>query len=617
MAASILCLAGLIGMGLWHALSAGGEGSATGWTIMSRAAEVLEIQAGTEEKHHSSAPADRDFFETAFRFPKRQIDLSGREVAAGIIPHHLLAADLIAEFFDNLRGRDYDTVILLGPNHPNAGDAEVISSVEDWQTPYGTLAVDRDFSFELSARVNIAMDEEVIAEEHSIASEVSFIKKTFPRAKFVPIILKSAVPSPEAAELAKALFEVSQGRKILVLASVDFSHYEDSVTAQAHDRESIRALENSDGGKIYGLDLDSPASISALLEFSRLAGAGFDLLNNSNSALLADKPDLESTTSYVTGYFTSPPPDLSGREVRMLFFGDLMLDRGVKGQIEGKGLDYLFSTLDERGFFSGYDLVGANLEGTVTAGGNHHDPVKENDFAFMPEFVGGLKKYNFNFFNLANNHIDDQGKRGVEETRQYLDELGFAYAGCEGGRVGDCSGRIMELAGHRVGLVGLNALWNSFDLEKAVELVSRLKSEADFTVVSIHWGEEYAPQFSASQQSLARRLIDAGADAVIGHHPHVAQGAEIYQGKIIFYSLGNFVFDQYFSEETQEELGIGLTFSKGGLALTLYPLKSRWSRLELMAAGEKDEFLKHLSEISPLADGFKDSLQKGSFFLKD
>ncbi|MDD5032224.1 MAG: AmmeMemoRadiSam system protein B, partial [Patescibacteria group bacterium] len=88
---------------------------------------------------HSANPAGWEFYETAFKFKKIEFDLSGKEVVAGIIPHHLLAADLIAEFFYNLRGKNYDTVILLGPNHFDSGNYSMITSGYDWQTPYGHL----------------------------------------------------------------------------------------------------------------------------------------------------------------------------------------------------------------------------------------------------------------------------------------------------------------------------------------------------------------------------------------------------------------------------------------------------------------------------------------------
>lgn len=256
-----------------------------------------------QEHFHFASPNKTEFFEMAFKFNKQEINFFTIDVIGGIIPHHLLAADLIAEFFYNLKDKDYDTVILIGPNHFSSGESDVIISTYDWQTPYGILEFDKDILEEILMFDKIKVENDALIGEHSINSEVSFVKKIFPQSRFLPIILKSNVDKETAKKLAERLFEISQNKKVLVLASVDFSHYKDSITAQNNDRISINTIENFYFDKIYDLDIDSPASIYTLLKFSQLGKSEFRLLNNSNSAILIDKPDLESTTSYVTGYF--------------------------------------------------------------------------------------------------------------------------------------------------------------------------------------------------------------------------------------------------------------------------------------------------------------------------
>ena len=108
-------------------------------------------------------------------------------------------------------------------------------------------------------------------------------------------------------------------------------------------------------------------------------------------------------------------------------------------------------------------------------------------------------------------------------------------------------------------------------------------------------------QSNASQQNLAHELIDAGTDVVIGHHPHVVQEIELYNGKFIFYSLGNAVFDQYFSEETQKGLGVEILLNNRGAEYTLHPLTSERSQLQLMADDDARAFLKGLSRRSTKA----------------
>ncbi|PIR66671.1 MAG: AmmeMemoRadiSam system protein B, partial [Parcubacteria group bacterium CG10_big_fil_rev_8_21_14_0_10_36_14] len=486
----------------------------------------------TRSNLHLSNPIELDFFETAFKFNKKELKLEDKNIVAGIIPHHLLAADLIAEFFYNLRDGDYDIVILIGPNHFNTGDSEIITSSYNWQTPYGILECDKKDLKKLLETDDIHIEEGVFENEHSINSEVSFIKKTFPKAKFLPIILKSSIDSTEAENLAEKLFELSKNKKVLVLASVDFSHYKDSPTAQKNDKESIGAIDDYDFDKVYNLDIDSPASIYTLLKFSRLSGSEFELLNNSNSAILADKLYIESTTSYVTGYFTKS--NSAPKAIKMLFFGDMMLDRGVDEKIKQYGLDYIFGQLDKESFYKGYDLISANLEGAVTNNGEHYAPEKEFDFAFKPEIIADLKKYNFNFFNLANNHFGDQGAQGISETLKNLDDIGFNYAGCGNGIISDCSSKILILENKKIGMVGLTAFWGEFDLEKAKQKISEIKNKTDIVILNVHWGEELDTQFTSYQQKIAYALIDYGADLIIGHHPHVVQGIETYKNKLIF-----------------------------------------------------------------------------------
>ncbi len=114
-------------------------------------------------------------------------------------------------------------------------------------------------------------------------------------------------------------------------------------------------------------------------------------------------------------------------------------------------------------------------------------------------------------------------------------------------------------------MAGFSQVYGLLDADKMLETVRDLASSSDYVVVNIHWGIEYQSKHGQIQQDLAHKLVDAGADAIIGHHPHVVQGSEVYKGKPIFYSLGNFIFDQYFSVETQRGLAVGLSFSENSI----------------------------------------------------
>ncbi|MDX9893179.1 MAG: AmmeMemoRadiSam system protein B [Patescibacteria group bacterium] len=561
------------------------------FNVSHRPAPIVDYFELPARDFHYANPADLKFYQQLYNFPGQDFDLAGSQVFGGVIPHHLLAGDLIADFFRQLEGQDFDLIVLLGPNHFSAGQSDLIASAYDWQTPYGILSPDQAALNQLKDELNLAVEEKPFAAEHSINVEVAFIKKTFRHAKFLPIIIKPGVDQTTAGELAEALFKISQSKKMLLLVSADFSHYQTSDQAQLDDQASIKALTNFDLEKIYSLAVDSPPAVYALLKYGQLYHASFQLLNNSNSAILSNQPDLPSTTSYITGFLTNQVPPVS---LKMLFFGDLMLDRHVKELINSKGFDYIFSDLNRNNFFMGYDLVGANLEGVVTDGGQHYDPVKEFDFAFDPKDVAALKKYHFTFFNLANNHIFDQGQRGIDETNSNLTALGFDYAGCPDGQVADCSWRILTLDNQQIALVGFSGVGAKLNPNLVAKMIIDLRFQVDWIIINIHWGQEYQLQPNEMQRHLAHQLIESGADVVIGHHPHVVQGLEVYQGKPIFYSLGNFVFDQYFSQDTQTGLALSLNFLNTEVNYELWPLVATKGQLKLLIGNERQDFLAKL-----------------------
>lgn len=304
--------------------------------------------------------------------------------------------------------------------------------------------------------------------------------------------------------------------------------------------------------------------------------------------------------------------------LEFLFFGDMMLDRNVGARIKEKGLDHIFGGIATSGneLFRDKDIIGANLEGAVTEAGRHYPPHNSYDFAFAPELIKEVGAYGFNFFNIANNHLADQGEKGIRETRDKLSELGFDFVGCRDGKVSDCSLSSKKIKGQEVSFLGLSMVYSTFKHKKVADLVSRASS-SDLVVANVHWGVEYEHKFNRVQRNFAHLLVDNGVDVVIGHHPHVVQGMEIYKNSPIFYSLGNFVFDQYFSRATQEGLAVALNFKEGEMNINLYPLKSRSSRvLPLETAKDKKEFFDDFLAWSDLEKEEERNIGTGRIQLK-
>ncbi|HNV12626.1 MAG TPA: CapA family protein [bacterium] len=290
-------------------------------------------------------------------------------------------------------------------------------------------------------------------------------------------------------------------------------------------------------------------------------------------------------------------------DLNFLFFGDLMLGRHVGEKIDIHGLDYLFEKLEVEKFTEKYDFVMANLEGATTNEGKHYKPDNLYDFAFKPETINNLKKYNFNIFALSNNHLSDQGEKGISETYQNLSELGFNYFGCKDGYLSssenteiiykanenekqkilnenDCSSIIIETKNKKIAFFSFSIVYSDIEENLILNKIDQIKKQSDFLIISPHWGVEYQEKANKKQENLAKKMIDSGADLIIGHHPHVIQNWEIYKEKPIFYSLGNFIFDQYFSPETQEGLAISIKVDNNKIDKTIYKIKTKGSKIE-------------------------------------
>ena len=268
------------------------------------------------------------------------------------------------------------------------------------------------------------------------------------------------------------------------------------------------------------------------------------------------------------------------RATTLIFVGDIMLDRGVKGMVEkyGKG-DYKFPFLKIAEELQKADILFGNLESIISDKGEKVGSIYS--FRADPKAIEGLKFAGFDILSVANNHIFDYGREAMEDSFKRLKEAQIDFVG--GGfneieayapvikevnpstsstssrQAGSGQVKIAFLAytnlgseywsakGNRSGIAWLTAE----NLEKGVR---EAKENADLVIVSIHFGDEYQKKANSEQKYFAHLAIDSGADLVICHHSHIVGEVEEYKGKYIFYSLGNFVFDQKFSKETMEGL---------------------------------------------------------------
>jgi poly-gamma-glutamate synthesis protein (capsule biosynthesis protein) len=190
-------------------------------------------------------------------------------------------------------------------------------------------------------------------------------------------------------------------------------------------------------------------------------------------------------------------------------------------------------------------------------------------FTFDPRFAQLLSGLGFTAVSLANNHALDFGADGYAQTTDFLTQAGIAPFG-HPLNTKDLS-TIVSTDSKTLCLVGYHSL---FDPESAwVEAeIKKLRPTCSYVVVVAHWGEEYQHEPTASQKLKARTFIDLGADLIIGAHPHIVQPVEVYNNRAIFYSLGNFLFDQGFQPEVKRGVAVGVEFASSTTRFTLTPV---------------------------------------------
>jgi poly-gamma-glutamate synthesis protein (capsule biosynthesis protein) len=160
-----------------------------------------------------------------------------------------------------------------------------------------------------------------------------------------------------------------------------------------------------------------------------------------------------------------------------------------------------------------------------------------------------------------------------------------------------------DIGNERVGILALNTIGTTVDDITLGALLAKMSFYSDLQIVYVHWGEEYKDISTKTQRSLAHTLIDNGVDVIIGDHPHVVEDIELYKGKPIFYSLGNFVFDQYFSDAVQQGLAVKMTIFRDSVRYDFMGVSSLGSKSQphVMTVPEKQQFLQAVARKSDTA----------------
>lgn len=517
---------------------------------------------------------------------------SERVIAGGIVPHHLLADEMIKNFFQEIGKNEPSTIVLVSPDHWGMAQA-AFTTTSDEEFLY--VDVDRELIDQIEG-VDIKQDDELLALEHGLTGLVPYLQNYSPGSKIVPVAISQLANSNEIETFVSLIVDHAP-KDAVVVSSTDFSHYLPSSAADFHDIASINALQQFDFEKYEDLELDCWQCVHVASYFAQETGfASAKLLEHSNSAKILDvENQADETTSYVTMLFKTPETLEVPETSSILFLGDTMLGRHVETLMKTHGDEYPFENIHQ--FLRGIDFVFANLEGPITY--NHYQtPSGSTSFSFSEDKAKVIKNNEFDAVSLANNHTLDRGKQGFEDTHELLDSVGIDYSG-HAVEMGEEYVLTESVGDQEIVFASFNFTFPFNDPQAAYETVQSLREESDnLIIVNVHWGPEYQLTSNQTQKNQAHALIDAGADVIIGHHPHVVQEIEEYEGKIIFYSLGNFIFDQYFSKNTQEGLAVGLELADNSMRFRLFPLESEYSQIELMPIDDIHDWFQALADRS-------------------
>jgi poly-gamma-glutamate synthesis protein (capsule biosynthesis protein) len=465
-------------------------------------------------------------------------------VTGAIVPHHLLAIDVIARVFQSIQSNRYRTVFVLFPDHFSRARTPVATTPRPFQTPFGLVETD-------SALATQLIDDHLVAEapglfeaEHGVHAILPFIARVFPGVRVVPLALRIDMTGDQISALIDRLRPLT-GPGTLTLLSSDFSHYLPHEVAIRRDQEVLNLLAAKDYGALAGLrqpdHIDSLAGLRVQVAVQDRQGSELVVIENKNAQQYTAER-MARTTSYVGAVFVQglELKENRGRPTASLCFGgDVFTGRNLRSLVTDPRI---------RDAIAGYlrDAVGncplvVNYEGVQTTApvvGAPHLRL----WADAEDTLNLFKRIGVVALSLANNHSNDLGEPAYQEMARGLREAGFQVIE---------HGTLTDLGRARV--LGLTEV-----TRREGEQVQAI-TDADFGVLRhgatkppllafLHWGQEFEAFAREPQTALARRLSALGVAGIIGSHPHCATAdlSVMNGGKtLVAYSLGNLLFDQF------------------------------------------------------------------------
>lgn len=306
--------------------------------------------------------------------------------------------------------------------------------------------------------------------------------------------------------------------------------------------------------------------------------------------------------------------------VKLAFVGDVLLGEYVGQLLAQQGYDYPYAHVGDK--LRAADLAIANLETAITDADGEKPGLKTYEFRSDPAVLPAFREAGFDLVNLANNHTLDFGPDALRDTMRHLKENGILHVGA--GETADEAFQpaYIEANGLKIAVLGVSrvipdvtwkagkntiGLADTYNYTRPVEEIKKAAEQADIVVVLAHWGEEGMEEPHPQKQvELGRRFIDAGADLIVGSHPHVLQGVERYGNGWIAYSLGNFIFTKSKNPLTYDTAILEAACTKEGCELQWFPFRADTPQPQPMDDAKREALLAKLSGLSIAAEIRKD-----------
>jgi poly-gamma-glutamate synthesis protein (capsule biosynthesis protein) len=500
--------------------------------------------------------------------------------------------------------------VLISPDHFDRADETVTTASRPFVTFEGrAIEVDAALVSGLTASGLVAVDDDAARRDHGVGMHLAHLDHFAPGARLVPLLVKAEAAANHVDAVARWLVNHVDVERTVFILSMDASHGLPRALADRHDQHTLAALQTFDLEGLGRVETDTQQGLRLFLRVMQALGATTVTplaMANSDDVFSSPQP---STTGHMVVAF-SPPTAASStppaRQVSLQFFGDVFLGRALAEQVRFTPVTNrscpgwnkharsvaVFSDIEdvEQRFFAGVDGTVVNLEGTLSSS----SPRDRYRLSQPPGTVEALAAIGVVAANVANNHMGDHGEAGFRATTTALGQHGILAVGAPGASSQSCA--MFRRHGLQIAMCGFNDVVSPLDLDAAAAAVAAARADADFVVVQMHAGREHVVVADARQRALAHRFVEAGADVVIGHHPHVVQPMELHRGRPIFYSLGNFVFSPLDPSLPWSGAGVHLTFREEAGQRSLH-----WLELPLQHRRGKPSLDRQAMRAGPVA----------------